>query len=132
AARPLRWASRVALALCLLTLLLALHGARTTALRLARRRIRELAVRRVLGATDHKVLVHVLAGAARSGAWGAALAVFGGSFLVALLRKAAGGVPAPGPVAYAAVVGLLVGASLVAAVRAGREALAVEPAAVVD
>jgi hypothetical protein len=47
---------------------------------------------------------------------------------VALLKKAAGGVPSPGPGVYLAVVALLVAASVLASLKAAREALAVEPA----
>lgn len=132
AARPLGWAARVATLLCLLALALALLGARATALHITRLRVRELAVRRALGAGDRRILTHVLGGAARSAAWGAALATLGGATLVGLLRKAVGGVPAPGPGVYIAVTGLLVGFSLMAALRAGREALGVEPAAAMD
>jgi len=132
AAAPLGWAARVAALLCLVALALAVIGARATALHITRRRIRELAVRRALGADNRRILGHVLGGAARSAAWGAALAALGGASFVALLRKAVGGVPAPGPEVYLAVTGLLVGVSLLAALRAGREALEVEPAAAME
>jgi len=132
AAAPLLWVARVAVVLALITLVLAVHGAHATALQVTRRRARELAVRRVLGATDRRVLAHTLGGSARAALWGGAIAVFLGSFLVALLRQGVGGVAALGPQAYVAVVALLVGSALLASVRAAREALAVEPARAVD
>jgi putative ABC transport system permease protein len=132
AAAPLLWAGRLAALLGLLTLGLAVHGGHATALQIGRRRTREVALRRALGATDRGLLVHTLAGSARTALWGGAFAVFFGSLLVALLRQAVGGVPALGPGAYAAVFGLLTVSALLASVRAVREALAVEPAGVLD
>lgn len=132
AAAPLVWVARVAVVLALLTLVLAVHGAHATALQVTRRRARELAVRRVLGATDRRVFAHTLGGSVRASLWGGAIAVFLGSFLVALLRQGVGGVAALGPAAYLAVVALLLGSALAASMRAVREALAVEPARVVD
>lgn len=129
---PLRWSIGIAVAMGLLTLALAVHGGHATALQVTRRRTRELALRRVLGATDRRVLWHVLAGSARAALWGAAFAVFFGALLVGLLRRAAGGVPAPGPEAYLAVTVLLVGTALLASMRAAREALAVEPGAALE
>jgi hypothetical protein len=132
AAAPLLWVARVAVVLALVTLLLAVHGAHATALQVTRRRSRELAVRRVLGATDRRVLAHTLGGSARASLWGGAIAVFLGSFLVALLRQGVGGVAALGPDAYLAVVALLLGSALLASARAVREALTVEPARAAD
>jgi hypothetical protein len=132
AAAPLAWAARVATLLCLLALALAVLGARATALHITRLRGRELAVRRALGAGNLRIVAHVLGGAARSAGWGAALATIGGATLVGVLRKAVGGVPAPGPGVYLGVTGLLVCVALMAALRAGREALDVEPAAAMD
>jgi len=128
AVAPLAWMRWVAVALGLLTLLLAVHGARATALQVSRRRLRELAIRRVLGATDARILLFVLVGSARGALWGSALAVFFGSLVVALLQKAAGGIPSPGPSVYVAMVALLVAASVLASLKAAREAVAVEPA----
>ena len=132
AAAPLRWIVRVAALLGLLTLVLAVHGAHATSLQVTRRRVRELAVRRVLGATDRRVLAHTLAGSARAALWGAAIAVFFGSLLIALLRQGVGGVPALGPGAYLAVAALLLVSALLASARAARDALGVEPARAVD
>jgi hypothetical protein len=127
-----RWLGRLGLVLTILTLALAVHGAHTTALQVARRRVRELAVRRALGATDLRIVRHVLAGAAGTALGGCAVAVFFGSLLVALLRKVEGSVPSLGPGTYLGVVALLVLAGLVASVRAAREAVAVEPGLVVE
>ncbi len=132
AAAPLGWIARIAVALGLLTLVLAVHGAHATALQVTRRRARELAVRRALGATDRRVLALTLGGSARGALWGAAIAVFLGSFLVALLRQGVGGVPALGPTAYLAVAALLLGSALLASARAAREAVGVEPARAMD
>jgi cell division protein FtsX len=128
AAAPLAWTRWVALTLALLTLLLAVHGAHATALQVSRRRLRELAVRRVLGATDARILLFVLGGSARGALWGSAVAAFFGSLLVAFLQEAAGGIPSPGPGAYLTMVALLVAASVLASLKAAREAVAVEPA----
>lgn len=128
AAAPLAWMGRLALGLGLLALALALHGVHATTLQITRRRVQELAVRRVLGAPTWRVVAHVVLGGARTALWGAAVAVFFGSLLVAVLRKSAAGVPAPGAGAYAALALLLVGVASLASMRAGREALAVEPA----
>jgi hypothetical protein len=132
AAAPLRWIARIAVALGLFTLVLAVHGAHATAIQVTRRRARELAVRRALGATDRRVLAHTLGGSARGALWGAAIAAFFGSFLVALLRQGVGGVPALGPGAYLAVAVLLVGSALLASARAARDAIGVEPARAMD
>jgi hypothetical protein len=124
---PLLWLRRLGILLACLTLALAVHGGHTTALQVARRRVRELAVRRALGATDRRIVRHVLAGAAGTALGGSTLAVFFGALLVALMRKVAGGVPALGPGAYLGVITLLVGVGLLAALRAAREAVDVEP-----
>jgi hypothetical protein len=129
---PLRWTTRMALVLAAVTLILALHGAHTTSLVVTRRRVRELAVRRVLGATDRQILRLVLLGGSKTAMGGAVLAVLFGSGLVALLRKSAGDVPPLGVGAYLAVSALLVGASLMASRRAVAEALVVEPGTAVD
>lgn len=127
AAAPLAWSKWVALTLGLLTLLLAVHGAHATSLQVSRRRLRELAVRRVLGASDARILLFVLGGSARGALWGSAVAVFFGSLTVALLQKVAGGVPSPGLLAYLTMAALLVAASVLASLTAAREAVAVEP-----
>lgn len=131
AAAPLLWVGWVGVGLGMLTLLLALHGAHATALQVSRRRIRELAVRRALGATDARILLFVLGGSARGALWGSTLTVFFGSLFVGLLQTAAAGVPSPGPEVYVAMVVMLVGVSVLASLKAAREALAVEPAEVV-
>jgi len=94
--------------------------------------VRELAVRRALGATDGRILRHVLAGAAGTAVGGSLVAVFFGSLFVALLRKVAGGVPPLGAGTYVSVVVVLVGVGLLASARAAREALDVEPGLVVE
>lgn len=129
AASPLAWIGRVALVLALMTLVLALAGARATALRVTRRRRDDLAVRRMVGASDRRILAHVLGGAARTGGWAAAWALFLGTFGIALIRKTAAGVTVLGPGALGAVVVLVVGAFVLAALEAGRDAVAVEPGA---
>jgi ABC-type antimicrobial peptide transport system permease subunit len=133
---PLRWTTRIALALALVTLVLALHGAHATSLVVTRRRVRELAVRRVLGATDRQILRDVLLGGAKTAMGGAVLAVLFGSGLVALLRKSTGDVPPLSVGSYlgvtALLVGALVGASLLASRRAAAEALLVEPGTAVE
>ncbi|MCG6957453.1 MAG: ABC transporter permease [Gemmatimonadetes bacterium] len=128
AAAPLAWIGRVAVGLALVTLLLALQGSHATALQVTRRRLRELAVRRAMGATDVRVLLFVLGGAARGALWGAALATFLGALWVALLQKTAAGVPSPGLESYVAMAALLVAVALAASLKAAREALAVAPA----
>jgi putative ABC transport system permease protein len=129
---PLRWTTRMALILAFVTLILALHGAHTTALVVTRRRFRELAVRRVMGAKDHQILRLVFLGGAKTALGGAVLAVLFGSGAVALLRKSAGDVPSLGVGSYVGVAALLVGASLLASRRAADEALSVEPGTAVE
>ena len=124
---PRGWLGGLGLVLAFLTLGLAVHGGHTTALQVARRRERELAVRRALGASDGRIVRHVLAGAAGTALGGSAVAVFLGALFVALLRKVIGGVPPLGPEAYLGVVVLLMGAGLVASAQAAREAVRVEP-----
>lgn len=132
AAAPLLWTARVALLLGLLTLALAVHGSHATALQVTRRRTRELAIRRVMGATDGRLLRFVLGGSARTALWGAALATFFGTLIIGLLRKTAGGIPAPRAEWYVMVTAVLVGTALLASVKAAREALEVEPATAVE
>ena len=129
---PMRWLGRLGMLLAMLTLALAVHGGHTTALQVARRRVKELAVRRALGANDLRILRHVLAGAAGTALGGSAIAIFFGALFVALLRKVAGGVPAVGPGTYVGVVVVLMGAGLLASTRAAREAMEVEPGLVVE
>lgn len=129
AAAPLAWIGRVAAALALLTLALALAGARATALQVTRRRQDELAVRRMVGASDPRIVGYVLVGAARTGGWAGAWALFLGTLGVALIRKTAAGVPALGPGSLGLVAALLVGAFVLTALAAAREALRVEAGA---
>ncbi|MGD8321098.1 MAG: ABC transporter permease, partial [Gemmatimonadota bacterium] len=131
-AAPLRWVGRLALVLGLLTLLLAMHGGYATALQVTRRRVRELGVRRVLGADDRRIVRLVLVGSARTALFGGALAAFFGALAVAFLRKSAGGVPPLGPGAYLGITALLVGAALLASIRAAREAMTVAPGIVLE
>lgn len=127
ATAPLRWGAGLGLVLALLTSAFALGGVHATSLQVTRRRLQELATRRALGAPGARLFAHVLAGSAGTAAAGAALTLVFGSLAVALLRRVAAAVPSPGVGAYVAVVALLVAMALVASVRAGREALAVEP-----
>jgi len=127
AAAPLAWTRWVALLLGTATLLLALHGAHLTAIQVTRRHARPLAVRRVLGASDLRVLAHVLQGAAAVGVGSAILAILLGSLFVALLRQSAAGVPPLGVGPYLLVAAVLVAVSTSAAAQAAREALAVGP-----
>lgn len=124
---PLGWAALAALGLSLLALAIAVHGARTTALQVTRRREHELAVRRALGATDARVLAHVLGGSVRTALWGGAVALFFGPLLLALLRKASSGIPGLALWHCGVVGALLVGAAVLAAWQAAREALSVAP-----
>jgi hypothetical protein len=128
AAAPLQWMRRVALALALGTLALALHGAHATALATTRRRAGTLAVRRALGATDGRIVGHVLRAAAGVGVAGGLTGAFFGALLAALLRGRVAGVAPPGVATYMLVPALLGAASALAALRATREALAVTPA----
>lgn len=128
AAAPLAWLRRVAFLLGALTLALALHGSYLTALQVTRRQTRELAVRRALGASDRRIVAHVLRGAGGVSAAATLVAVFFGALLVAVLRKAAAGVAPLGAEAYLAVAVLLLGSGVTAAWRAAREAASVPPA----
>ena len=92
----------------------------------------DLGIRRVLGASDGTILRHVLAGAARGGLWGAAISVFFGTLAVALLRKALGGLPTPGPLPYLLVTALLTCTALAASWGAARAATRVPPATAVQ
>lgn len=131
AGAPLVWAARLAMALALVAWFLAVFGAHATTLQVTRRRTPELAVRRVLGATRGRVVAHVLGGSVKTALWGAGVALFFGTLLVALLRKTVS-VPSLGPSAYGAMAAVLVAAALLASVRAAREALAVAPAEVLE
>lgn len=132
AAAPLAWLAGVALGLGGITFLLALHGTRATALQVTRRRTQDLAVRRVHGATDRRIVAHVLGGAARTGLWGGGFALFFGTLGIALIRKTAAGVPMLGAGPLLLAVGALVLVSVASSVEAAREALRVEPAAALD
>jgi len=101
-AGSLGWVRILALFVALTALLLAAHGVHLTAVQVTRRRARELAVRRALGATNRRILTHVLGQRLRVGAWGVAGMLFWGTMLVAFMRKAAG-MPPVGPGSYAAI-----------------------------
>lgn len=132
AAAPLVWAGRVSLALAALTLLLAIYGTHVTSRQITRRATRALAMRRVVGATDGRLVRHALAGTLRGALWGAFGSLLGGTFLVGLIRLAASGVPAPPASVYLAVTTVLVASALAASWTAARDALRVEPAAVLE
>jgi len=132
AAATLRWVSLLSLGLGLLTLVLALHGMHVTARQVTRRRMRELAIRRVLGASDRQVLRHAVAGTLRGAAWGAYGSVLGGTLVVALLEKAASGVSMPGPGVFAGIALILATGALMASAGAALDQLRVEPGAAVE
>ncbi len=132
AAAPLAWAGLLSLGLGILALMLAMHGMHVTARQVTRRRVRELAVRRVLGASDFQVLRHAVAGTLRSAAWGAYGSMLGGTLMVALLERASAGVSMMGPGAFAGVAVVLAVSALVASAGAARDQLAVEPGAVIE
>ena len=132
ASDAVRWMGRVSALLAVLTLILALHGGHATALQVTRRRVRELAIRRALGAQDSGIVRYVLLGGMGTSLGGSFVAVLVGSLLVGLLRKGAAGVPMLGPFAYAAVAAALVAAGALASLQAAREAVAVEPGAAVE
>jgi putative ABC transport system permease protein len=131
ALRELRWTYRAAVLAAVLVLLLAAHGVYAMALQTTRRRTAEVAIHRAVGATPLRVASHVLGERLRVTAWGLAGFGFFGTLIVALLRSAAG-MPPPGPLTYAGVALLLSGVALVASGRAAKEALAVEPSAILD
>jgi hypothetical protein len=127
AAASVRWVYRVTMTGAVLTLLLAVLGTASTVRQITRRQGPALAVRRALGASNRATMGLVLGGAARSAAWGAAGAIFGGSLVVALVRQAVGDAATVGPAGYLAVSSALVLAAVLAAIRSAREASAVEP-----
>lgn len=131
-AAPLRWTGALAAVLAAVTLLLALQGARATTLQVVRRRIPELAVRRALGASGRRIVRFVVGGSLGVAAWGTAGTLFFGTFLVAILRKAGGGIPMLGPLPYLAIAGVLAVSMLLASWKAAREAVAVEPGVVLE
>jgi ABC-type lipoprotein release transport system permease subunit len=125
---PQRWAAMASACLAVLILLLASFGTRAMSVQIVRRSSHALAIRRVLGADDGRILRHVLAGAGRSGLWGGTLTVFFGTLTVAYLREALGGLPTPGPLPYLAVAALLTCTVLAASWRGARAATRVPPA----
>lgn len=131
AAAPLWWTRGVSFALALLSLLLATYGVYVTSRQITRRRTRELAVRRAVGATDHQVLRHALMETSRTALWGSWGAMMGGAFLVGLVQTAVS-VPAPPIWIYLAVAAVLATGALSASSRAAREAVRVEPAALLE
>lgn len=132
AAAPLRWVALVSLGLAVLVLMLAMHGMHVTARQVTRRREHELAVRRVLGASDARVLRHALAGTLRSAAWGVYGSLLGGTLLVALLEKTSAGVTMMPPGAFVSIAALLAATALVASATAARDQLRVEPGSIVE
>jgi hypothetical protein len=131
AAAPLAWAHGGALALALAALALGAHGVYATAVQATRRRVRDVAIRRAMGARSRHVAAYVLGERARITCWGLAGMLFGGTLVVGLLRKTAGMAPL-GPAGYGAVAALLLATALAASARALREALAVDPATLLD
>ena len=129
---PQRWAALISVILAALILSLSIFGTRTLATQIIGRSAHDLAIRRAVGATDARILRHVLAGSARSGLWGGAISVFFGTLAVALLRKALGGLPTPGPLLYLAVVALLTTTAMAASWGAARAATRVPPASALE
>ncbi|MCH7533725.1 MAG: ABC transporter permease [Gemmatimonadetes bacterium] len=127
----LRWVRTVAVLLSGLVLLFAVHGVHVTALQVTRRRWRELAIRRAVGAGSGRIVAHVLGERVRVGLWGVAGMVFWGTMLVAFLRKAAG-MESVGPTPYFVIAGVLIAVAVASSTAAAREALGVEPGAVMD
>ncbi len=132
AGSTLRWGLGIALLGAALTFALALLGTASATRQITRRQGPALAVRRAMGAPDRAIAVHVLGGAAATAAWGAAGAVLGGTFLVALVQAVAGDGASVGAWGYLAVAGSLVLASVLAALRSAGTALRVEPSTVLD
>jgi putative ABC transport system permease protein len=131
ATAALRWTERISILIALLAVATAAHGLYLAALQTTRRRGRDLAVRRALGAGTGSIVAVVLGERLRVVGWGLCGFVFLGTLAIGLLRSAVG-LPVPGPAAYLAIA---VGVSLVglaASGRAAREAIAVEPAALMD
>jgi hypothetical protein len=132
AAQSLRWGLGVALLGAGLTFVLALLGTASATRQITRRQRPALAVRRALGATDRAIVVHVLGGAAAGAAWGATGAVLAGTAVVALVQAVAGDAARVEVAGYLVVVGSLVLASVLAALRSAGEALQVEPSRALD
>lgn len=130
-AATLLWSQRLAALVAILALALAAHGVYATALQTTRRQVGELAVRRAVGADARRIAVYVLTGRLRVVGWGLAGFGFFGTLMVALLQNAAG-LPPAGPMAYGIIATVLVLVALTASARATREALTVDPAAVLE
>ncbi len=122
----------VAVILAALILGMAISGTRVMAAQVVRRSAHDLSIRQALGANHDRILRHVLAGSARSGMWGAAISTFLGSLMVALLQKALGGLPTPGPLPYLAVAALLTATAVTASWGAARAATRVPPASALE
>jgi hypothetical protein len=65
---------------------MAMHGVHVSALQVTRRRWRELAIRRAVGAGRGRVIAHVVGERVRVGLWGVAGMVFWGTMVVAFLQ----------------------------------------------
>jgi hypothetical protein len=126
------WAAGVAGLLSVLILFMAVAGTRALSMQVTQRRRHELAVRQVMGASPGRVLLHVLLGSGRTGLWGTAVMLFFGTMTVAFLRKAFGGVPAPGPLLYLVMGALLTLSAMVASWKAARAATRVPPASAMN
>ena len=90
-----------------------------------------MGVRRALGASGFRITSLVLGERFKVALWGVAGMLFWGTMLVAFLRKAAGMDPL-GPLPYLVIGASLVAVAVVASMAAVREALDVEPNAVID
>lgn len=131
AATPIRWASRMALMLGLITAAFVGYGLWTTAVQTTRRRHREIALRRALGSTNSGVLRFILGERLRVTAWGLSGFALAGPAVVAAIH-AASGAPVPGLGGYLTVAAVLTAGSALASVRALHEVVRVQPHALLD
>jgi putative ABC transport system permease protein len=131
AGRVFHWLRALAASLGILVLILAAYGVHTTALQVTRRRAPDLAIRRAIGATNRRIVTHVVRERILVGLWGVFGMLFFGTMFVAFVRRAAG-VPAVSAQEYLLVGALLLLVSVLASLKAAREALNVEPASLMD
>jgi putative ABC transport system permease protein len=131
AAAPVRWAGTVVWLLGMLAALVCAHGLYLAALQTTRRRARDMAVRSALGSPAPAIVRTVLMERLRTTSWGLVGFVLLGTTLSAGLQKAAG-LPAVGVGGYLSVSFVAAILTLAASGRAVREALAVEPATLLD
>lgn len=126
-AAPLRWARSAAWSVALLSLWVTLAGIRSAARQIARRRVRDLAIRRALGASDTALRRTLLAERVRTALWGLSGFVFFGTSVAAFVEAAAG-VPPPPLATWIGIAMLLVAASAGASLEALRLVRDADPA----